>query len=135
MLFFAHRAKNLLIVKKTQPNLILWKIVLIGWVHLNSKMKFACCHWTLELGSIWHFLKKSGDKVLVVSHRIVFFYKFQATSSQINSHELSDVNDNKASWFSLQMPNSTQLPSLMTTFNFDFRIEMYSSNWYNFWQN
>ena len=32
--------------EKTQPDLIPSKIVPIAWVDLNSKMKFACCHWT-----------------------------------------------------------------------------------------
>ena len=46
----SHRGKNLLIVKKTGPNLIPLKIVPIGRVDLNSKIKFAICHWSWELG-------------------------------------------------------------------------------------
>ena len=57
---FAHCAKDLLIVKKIQPNLIPSKIIPIGCVDLNSKIKFAICHWTWEIGYIWHLQRKSG---------------------------------------------------------------------------
>ena len=40
----AHCAKDLLIVKKIQPNLIPLKTIPIGCVGLNSKIKFAVCH-------------------------------------------------------------------------------------------
>ena len=64
--------------EKIQPNLIPSKIIPIGWVDLNSKIKFAICHWTWEIGWIWHFLKKSGDKILAVSNSIsVFSTRFE----------------------------------------------------------
>ena len=50
ILSHSHHGKNLLIVKKTGPNLIPLKIVPIGRVDLNSKIKFAICHWSWELG-------------------------------------------------------------------------------------
>ena len=45
-IYETHRGKNLLIVKKTGPNLIPLKIVPIGQVDLNSKIEFAICHWS-----------------------------------------------------------------------------------------
>ena len=32
--------------QKTQPNITPSKIIAIGWVDLDSKMKFASCHWS-----------------------------------------------------------------------------------------
>ena len=55
-----HCAKDLLIVKKNQPNLIPSKTIPIGCVDLNSKTKFAICHWTWEISYIWHLQRKSG---------------------------------------------------------------------------
>ena len=76
--------------EKIQPNLIPSKIIPIGWVDLNSKKKFAICHWTWEIGWIWHFLKKSGDKILAVSYRIaVFFDKVRATSRKLGKIAMS----------------------------------------------
>ena len=59
--------------QKTGPNLIPSKIVPIEWVDLNPKIKFAICHWSWELGSMWHFFRKSGDKILTVPCRIAVF--------------------------------------------------------------
>ena len=59
--------KNFWLSKKC-PNLIPTKNVLIEWVDFNSKMKLAWCHWSWELGSIWHFSRKSGDKILAISY-------------------------------------------------------------------
>ena len=56
---YSHSVKNLLMVKKIQPNLIPSKIIPIGWVHLNSEISFANCHWTWEIGCIWHLQRKS----------------------------------------------------------------------------
>ena len=47
-----HCAKDLLIVKKIKPNLISSKTVPIGCADLNSKIKFAICHWTWEIHSL-----------------------------------------------------------------------------------
>ena len=58
--FQAHCAKDILIVKKIQSNLIQSKTIPIGCVDLNSKTKFAICHWTWETGYIWHLQRKSG---------------------------------------------------------------------------
>ena len=58
--YYAHCAKDLLIAKKNQPNLIPSKIIPIGCVDLNFKRKFAICHWTWEIGYIWHLQRKSG---------------------------------------------------------------------------
>jgi len=44
--------------QKTRTNLVPSKIIAIRWVHLNSKIKFEC-HWTLELGWIWHLQWKT----------------------------------------------------------------------------
>ena len=44
----SHCAKDLLILKKIQPNLIPSKTTPIRCVDLNSKVKFAICHWTWE---------------------------------------------------------------------------------------
>ena len=60
ILYIAHCAKELLIVKKIQPNLIPSKTIPIGCVDLNSQMKFAICHWTCEICYIWHLQRKSG---------------------------------------------------------------------------
>ena len=57
---WSHCGKDLLIVKKIQPNLIPSKTIPIGCVDLNSKIKFAICHWTWEIGYIWHLQRKSG---------------------------------------------------------------------------
>ena len=54
--------------EKIQPNLIPSKIIPIWWVDLNSKIKFAICHWTWEIGWIWHI-----KKILAVSSRITVF--------------------------------------------------------------
>ena len=58
--YLAHYGKDLLVVKKIQPNLIPSKTMPIGCVDLNSKIKFAICHWTWEIGYIWHLQRKSG---------------------------------------------------------------------------
>ena len=73
LLSLTNCARNLLIVKKIRPNLIPSKIIPFGWVDLNYKIKFLICHWTWEISWIWHYLKKSGDKILVVSYSIMVF--------------------------------------------------------------
>ena len=60
LLLYTHCAKDLLTVKKIQPNLIPLKTITIGCVDLNSKIKFTICHWTLEIGYIWQLQRKSG---------------------------------------------------------------------------
>ena len=121
--------------QNTRPNLIPSKIVPIGWVDLNSKTKFAICHWSWELGSMWHFFRKFGDKILTVSFRTAVFWRGPCyfAEDQNNSHELPDVNAHKVSWFSFKMPNSTYLPRPMTNLKFYFWIQMYASNRFNFW--
>ena len=57
----SHGAKDLLIVKKIQPNLMPSKTIPIGCVDLNYRMKFTICHWTWEIGYIWHLQRKSGS--------------------------------------------------------------------------
>ena len=57
----SHCARNLLIVKKIRPNLNSSKIIPFEWVDLNCKIKFAICHWTWEIGYIWHLQRKSGS--------------------------------------------------------------------------
>ena len=52
--------EDFLIVKKIQPNLIPSNTIPIGCVDLNYKIKFAICHWTWEIGYIWHLQRKSG---------------------------------------------------------------------------
>jgi hypothetical protein len=47
-------------VRKIQANLIPSKTIPIGCVDLNSKIKFAICHWTWEIDDIWHLQRKSG---------------------------------------------------------------------------
>ena len=47
-------------MRKIQPNLIPSKIIPIGCVDLNFKMKYAICHWTWEIGYIWYLQRKSG---------------------------------------------------------------------------
>ena len=59
-MYCTHCAKDFLIVKKNQPNLIPSKIIPMIWVHLNSKIKFAICHWTWKIGYRWHLQRKSG---------------------------------------------------------------------------
>ena len=63
-MYITHCAKDLLILKKIQPNLIPSKIIPIGCIDLNSKIRFAICHWSWELGRIWQFLRKFGDITL-----------------------------------------------------------------------
>ena len=121
--------------EKIQPNLLPSKIIPIGWVNLNSKIKFEICHWTWEIGWIWHLLKKIWwhNSGRVKKHR-VFFWRGSRYFSDAwnNSNELPDVNTHKASLFSLQMPKVAYLPSPMTDYEFHFRIQMYSSNRYDF---
>ena len=50
--------------EKIQPILIPSKIIPVGLVDLNSKINFAICHWSWEIGCIWHFLRKFGDITL-----------------------------------------------------------------------
>ena len=57
---YTHCAKDVLIVKEIQPNLIPPKTIPIGCVDLYYKMKFEICHWTWEIGYIWHLQRKSG---------------------------------------------------------------------------
>ena len=64
--------------EKIQPILIPSKIMPIGLVDFNSKIKFAICHWTWEIGWIWHFLRKSGDKILVISGLQFFLTRYRA---------------------------------------------------------
>ena len=76
--------------EKIQPNLIPSKIMPIEWVDLNSKNNFAICHWTWEIGWIWHFLKKSGDKILAMSNSIaVFFDEVRANSQKLGTIAIS----------------------------------------------
>ena len=62
----SHFAKDFLIVKKIQPILIPSKIIAVDWVDLNSKINFAICHWSWEIGCILHFLRKYGDITLAI---------------------------------------------------------------------
>ena len=59
-MMYSHCAKDLLIMKEIQPNLIPSNTIPIGCVDLNPKIKFAICHWTWEIGYIWHLQRKSG---------------------------------------------------------------------------
>ena len=47
--------------KQIDPTLTTLKLTHFEWVDFNSKLKFAICHWSWEIGCIWHFLRKSGD--------------------------------------------------------------------------
>ena len=57
---WSHYAKDLLILRKIQPNLIPSKIIPMRCVDLNSKIKFTIYHWTWETGYIWNLQRKSG---------------------------------------------------------------------------
>ena len=120
--------------QKIRPNLIPSKIVPIGWVDLNSKIKFLICHWTWEIGWIWHYLKNLVTRFWPCQIASRFFRRGSSyfLEAQNNSIELPDVNDHKASWFSSQMPNTAYLQSPMTNFKSYFRIQMHSYNRYNF---
>ena len=55
-----HIVQRIFYSEKIQPNLMPLKIISNGWVDLDSKIKFIICHWSWELGQIWHFQKKLG---------------------------------------------------------------------------
>ena len=46
--------------EKIQPNPMPSKIIPNGWVDLDSKIRFTICHWSREMGWIWHFQRKLG---------------------------------------------------------------------------
>ena len=61
----SHCAKDLLVVKKTYPNLFPSKIIPIWWVHLNSKTEIESCYCTWDLGRIWHLQRKSWCFIVI----------------------------------------------------------------------
>ena len=66
------------------------KMIPIGWVDLNSKMNFAICHWSWEIGCIWHFLRKSGDITLFFLEQYIFKTKSSKNLQSLLYH--SDLN-------------------------------------------
>ena len=52
--------------KKIDPTLTQSKLTHFGSVNLKSKINFAICHWSWNIGCIWHFLRKFGDITLRV---------------------------------------------------------------------
>ena len=55
-------------------------------VDLNSKINFAICHWTWDIGCIWHFVRKFGDITpcyMVKNHR--YFEKIWTTPRKLRT--------------------------------------------------
>ena len=90
-----------IINQKTLPNIIPSKIIHIWCMYLDSKIKFANCHWSWELSWIWHILRKSGDKTLVIIYNIAVFFdevrtKPRKIGTRLVSHQM---------WMFIKYPN------------------------------
>ena len=122
-------------MKKIQPNLIPSKTIPIGCVDLIYEIKFAICHWTWEIGYIWHLQRNSGCFMCTNIWWLIAIVPSFPKVARI----LSKKPRCYLTWpdfchqIFLKSAKFNLFPKSNDKLQFYFGIQIYSSIWYYFW--